>query len=117
MNPYQVQANDLIALQNEQGNACPQFFWLNKWWKILPGSAENNYPLRSGGFSYMFDLKFTIVVSQFLSATILDAPGLVKAMSNTGFQYLGQDWKFMSGKILTGATMADMMANSKNQNA
>lgn len=117
MNPYTVTASDLIALQVEQGDACPQFFWNNKWWKILPGSAENNYPLRSGGFAYMFDLKFTIVVSQFLTPTILDAPSLVKTMANTAFKYLNQDWKFMSAKILTGATIIDMMANSKNQGA
>lgn len=117
MNPYSVIASDLIKLQTEQGDACPTFTWNGKVWLMLPGSAENNYPLRSGGMSFVFDLKFTIVVSQFLSAKILDAPALVKVMANTEFQYLGQDWKFVKGNILTGATMIDMMANSKNQNA
>lgn len=113
MNPYQVQANDIQKLQDEQGDACPTFQWKNKTWKMLPGSAENNYPLRSGGFSYLFDLKFTIIVSQFG----MDAVTLVESLCNTRFQYLGQDWKFVKGNILTGATLVDMMSNSANQNA
>lgn len=117
MNPYKVQADDIVKLQAEQGAACPQFKWNGQWYKILPGSAQNNYPLRSGGFSFAFDLKFTAVVSQFLNQKITDAGILAKTLANTPMLYLGQNWKIQNVTILAGATLIQVEANSKNQNA
>jgi hypothetical protein len=117
MNPYAIQANDVIAYQNEQGDNCPMITWNEKQYPILPNSVENFTPLRPGGFSFFYDGKFLIVVSQWLSPTITNATQLAAALANTFFTYNDGKYKFKGLRILSGATMIECSANALNQNA
>ena len=69
----------------------------------------------------MYDYRFTIVVSQWLTNTITNATQLAAALNNTNFLATGGLngglYKFIGLKILSGGTMIDCAANATNQNA
>ena len=113
-NPFQIQADDLNSLMAEQGDACPTFNWQGTDYKILPGSAMYNQPLRDGGFSQVYDLAFTTTIAQFGNS---NPASLKDSMLNTQFTYLGALYKITNVHILAGATMISIEANSLNQNA
>jgi hypothetical protein len=73
-----------------------------------------NQPLRAGGFSQIYDLAFSAVVSQFGNQPIAT---LVQQMLNTPIVYLGLKYKIEYVHILTGATIITVACNSLNQNA
>ncbi len=84
MNVYSIHSQGLAALQDELGEACPQMFWNNKLWPVLPGGtrfASNN---SQGGYSLETDIQLTVLTAQFG-----DSPP-----DNTQeFRYPGQDGK------------------------
>jgi len=98
----------------EMGSVCPQFSWGGANYFIVPGSAMFNQPLRSGGFTQMYDFTCLTTVSQFGGPP---ATTLMKTMLNTGpLTYLGVQYKIENVEILSGATMLRIVCNSLNQN-
>ena len=118
MNPYQTHANELLGgLATEMGADCPVFLWLRVNWKIIPGTAAHNKPLREGGFTHVYDLSFNVLVSQFAAAGIMNAETLLDRMINTKFVYRGKGWMVQAVDILPGGAQIKLAANSDKQNA
>jgi hypothetical protein len=117
MNPYEVMADDLAAVAAESGAAQPVIVWNGKNYVIFPNKFEAAQPLRSGGYSWMFDGKFTAPVAQFLNAQFPNVVALKAAMYNTLFTYLGETYKVQMINILTGGTMIEVVSNAFSQGA
>ena len=96
------------------GADCPTASIAGKVYNVLPGSAAYNSPLRDGGFTQIYDLTITLLVSQFglsvpdLSALLL-APAIVI--------YTGVSYKVANIHVLPGATLVRLALNSLNENA
>lgn len=118
-NVFQHTADQVQAIQNGLGDACPSIVWAytNQKYLIIPGTALNNRPLRGGGISYLYDFQCDLIVSQFLNAQIPDVKTLVQKMMNSTFVYLGDNYKFWNVHILAGATMIRAQSNAQNQKA
>ncbi len=118
MNPYLIHANELLGgLATEMGGDCPTFLWLRANWKIIPGTAAFNKPLREGGFSHVYDLSFSVLVSQFAAVNLGNAEALQDRLQNTKFAYRGKGWKVQAVDIMAGGAQIKIAANSDKQNA
>jgi hypothetical protein len=117
MNYYAKHAASQAALQRRLGEDCPGISWNDKDWAIVPRSAKLRRDLAPGGFQLNGDLKFDVLVAQFLSSTITDAVALKDRMLNTEIGYLGEKFKAVQMDVLPGGLMVTVECNSLNQRA
>lgn len=120
VNPYQIHAQGIAAVQTEQGNACPQITWGGVNYLLLPGTAMRQKELAMGGFNLNADFVFTALVSTFLNATangavVTDAGSLKSAFLQSPFTYLGDIYKGVNVWLLAGGLQIHVEANSISQ--
>lgn len=119
MNPFQIHATELITgLQAEMGEDCyvVTFTNIQGSFKIIPGTAAYNKPLRDGGFSQMFDFTFSVTVNQFVPGVSATAGALKDALMNQPIFYLDVPYKVAFVNLGAGGCQAHIGCNSVNQN-
>jgi hypothetical protein len=98
MNPFEIHAAGLAALQTELATDCPSFAWKGQDWKCLPGGARRRKELGAGGFAMDADLQLTCLVAQFGVTAHVQR----EAMLNTPLVYQGTRFRVDSVTIAAG---------------
>ena len=102
--------------QTLTGN-CPVFTWDGVDWLTIPNAADLKRNLSIGGFSIDFNLILFATADQFAQAGYATADAVAEAMLDTPLQYLGENFKVESVKVLTGATIIVIGCNALDQGA
>lgn len=118
VNPYQIHADAIQAVQNELGDECPMIVFQTKNLKILPGSAHQTKDLQEGGFQFNSDFTFTILVCTLIAAnltpSVTDAESAKLTLLQREIGYLGGRYKVSAASITAGGLFLQVEADSLN---
>ncbi len=105
MNPYQVHADSLKDVQEEQGEDCPIAVFSSVTVKILPGGVRQRKDNSPGGFSLDSDIQLTCLLADFPEAPT----------SRQSFIYLNRTYRIESVTTMAGGLQIRINANDANQ--